>query len=90
MRRDCLRMGNMGYFEFTGGGAPSELGFTAECHLIEMVNANCFLNTVKTRKHSKAQNYCPQRAVENGGNHTSALYLRFFDKFMHSFGEPFL
>lgn len=44
--------------EFGGGSASSDFGFTEDCHLIVMDNANCFLNAVKTRgKHSKGQSY---------------------------------
>lgn len=44
----------MGYFDILRGSASSELGFTDDCHLIEMFNANSFWNTVKTRKYRKA------------------------------------
>lgn len=30
--------------DFHGGSGSSGLGFTVDCHLIETVNANCFLN----------------------------------------------
>lgn len=50
MWRGGLRVG--GRWPFEGFCGSSGLGFTVDCHLIEMFNINCFLNAGrKRRKH---------------------------------------
>lgn len=77
MWRGVLRVGGRWPFERFCGS--SGLGFTVDCHLIEMFNINCFLNAgKKRRKHIIRPKAIFYRAVENGSNNIfTPFILRF-------------